>query len=180
MTTSTDSSPSTAELKLVDSVQQSGKFQHQYLNYVVKEHDQLASIRSFSNNFVSSLAELQACGFPYAAMAAKLFGFRPALNHRALIKSFVEERASYQNYYQREKEKGVIEEKHLQGLNVAKVLIFVKQMCPDSDRMGQVVWSSLMRSLRSAALESMNMKKLEGLYTLDDIPFPTIGADSGS
>ena len=93
---------------------------------MVKEYDQLSSIKSFSSNFISSLARLHASGIPYAGMAAKLFGFKPTLNRKALIKSYVEERASYQNYYQREKDKGVIEEKHVQGLNVVKIHIYIK------------------------------------------------------
>jgi uncharacterized membrane protein YjdF len=37
-----------------------------------------------------------------------------------------------------------------------------------------------MDSLRSGALEQMNMKKLDGLYTVEDIPFPAIGQESAS
>lgn len=96
------------------------------------------------------MVQLYNSGIPYAGLVAKIFGFKATPNRKALIHRFIEERASYLNYYQREKDKGVIEEKHVQGLNIVKVHIYVKQqITPESDSMGRLMWRCLMRALQS-------------------------------
>lgn len=119
--------------------------------------------------------QLYQSGVPYAGLVAKIFGFKATPNRRALLHRFTEERASYQNYYQREKEKGVIEEKHVQGLNIVKVHIYIKQITPESDSMGQTMWRCLIKALYSRQLEAMNMKPVDGVYSADDVPFPRDG-----
>ena len=37
------------------------------------------------------------------------------------------------------------------------------------------MWSCILNTLLSNGLETMNMKNLDEIYTLEDVPFPIIG-----
>ena len=63
----------------------------------------------------------------------------------------------------------------MQGLNIVKSHIYIKQITPESDSMGRVMWRCLIQSLYGRQLEAMNMKPLDGLFTADDVPFPRDG-----
>ena len=50
-------------------------------------------------------------------------------------------------FYNKEREKHVSDEKHMQGLNIAKIHAYINQISADSPKRGNVMWNTLMQSL---------------------------------
>ena len=109
------------------------------------EYDSSDKISSIADNLIGGLKKSEKDGNNYATTIMKILGVYPSRN---VLDKFLEIRYNYKQFYLKEREQSVNEEKSVQSLEIAKIYEFLRTH-------GKKTWIYLMEFAKMSTTTSL-------------------------